>query len=118
MADSDSGTPAPNDSGFRLRTRLGLYLIAWVGALLATNPNGGLIALIWMFPVGLAAFIDRRWGSDGGWAVFWACCAIYVVHGILYFRSRTKRSTLILLAVLVILLICNVSGCRSMINTH
>ena len=111
-----SALEARNSIGSRYKVIV--YLIAWVGALFATSPNVGFIALIYMFPLGLAGFIDRRWGNDGGWGVFWTCYAIYVLHGIFYFRSRTRKSTIILLAVLVVLLICNISGCRSMINTH
>jgi hypothetical protein len=71
-----------------------------------------------MFPLGLAAFIDPHWGNGGGWRVFAACIGIYLVHAYLYFRSRSLRSTLVLFAILVILLICNVSGCKAMLNTH
>jgi hypothetical protein len=71
-----------------------------------------------MFPLGLAAFIDPHWGNGGGWGVFAACIGIYLVHAYLYFRSRSLRSTLVLFAILVILLICNVSGCKAMLNTH
>jgi len=71
-----------------------------------------------MFPLGLAAFIDRKWANSGGWEVFAACIAVYLIHAWFYFRSRTLRTTLLLFGVLAILLICNVSGCRAMINTH
>jgi len=71
-----------------------------------------------MFPLGLAAFIDRKWANSGGWEVFAACIAVYLIHAWFYFRSRTLRITLLLFGVLAILLICNVSGCRAMINTH
>ena len=94
------------------------YSLAWLAALFATNPNGGLWALAWMFPLGLAAFIDRQWANSGGWGVFGACIGIYLVHAYLYFRSRTLRSTLFLFVVMTVLLICNVSGCRAMIHTQ
>jgi hypothetical protein len=92
--------------------------VAWFAALFATNPNGELWALAWMFPLGLAAFVDRHWANSGGWGVFIGCIAVYVIHAWFYFRSRTLRLTLFLFGVLAILLICNVSGCRAMINTR
>jgi len=44
--------------------------VAWLVALFATNPDGGLWALAWMFPLGLAAFINPHWANSGGWGVF------------------------------------------------
>jgi hypothetical protein len=102
----------------RLRYKIISYVVAWLVALFATNPNGGLWALAWMFPLGLAAFIDPHWGNNGGWGVFAACIGIYLVHAYFYFRSRNVRATLVLFGILVILLICNVSGCKAMLNTH
>ena len=102
----------------RLRYKIIYYTIAWLGALYATNPNGGLWALVWMFPLGLAAFIDPHWGNGGGWGVFGGCIAVYVIHAWFYFRSRNLHTTLVLIGILAILLICNVSGCRPMINTR
>jgi hypothetical protein len=100
------------------RYKIAAYVAAWIAALFATNPNGGLWALAWMFPLGLAAFINRRWGNDGGWGVFAACVGVYVVHGYFYFRSRSVRSTVLLFALLVILFLCNISGCREMLPGH
>jgi len=60
----------------------------------------------------------RIWGNNGGWGVFAACIGIYLVHAYFYFRSRNVRATLVLFGILVILLICNVSGCKAMLNTH
>jgi hypothetical protein len=102
----------------RLKYKLLIYIGAWLAALFATNPNGGLWALAYMFPLGLAAFIDVRWGNDGGWWVLAACVGIYVVHGYFYFRSRTRRSFLIWLAVLVALFLCNIPGCHKMFPGH
>jgi len=42
------------------------YIVAWLVALFATNPDGGLWALAWMFPLGLAAFINPHWGNQWG----------------------------------------------------
>lgn len=100
------------------RYKLLAYLLAWFLALLATDPSAGLWALAYMFPLGLAAFVNLHASNDGGWGVFALCIAIYLLHGFFYFRSRTSRSTLLWLAALVILLVCNISGCRAMINGH
>ncbi len=97
-----------------LRYKIISYVVAWLVALFATNPNGGLLALAWMFPLGLAAFIGPHWGHGGGWGVFAGCIGVYLVHAYFYFRSRNLRSTLLLFGVLAILLICNVAGCRAM----
>jgi len=98
--------------------KIACYIAAWVLALVATNPDGGLWALMYMFPLGLAEFVNHRSAANGGWGIFLGCVGIYVVHGYFYFRARNTRSTLLLLGVLVILLVCNVAGCRAMINTH
>ncbi len=100
-------------AGVRLSYKLTGYILVWLIALFATNPTLHYWALAYLFPLGLAAFLNLRWGNDGGWGVFGLCIAIYVVQAIFYFRSKTVRSTVLWLAVLVILLICNVAGCRS-----
>ena len=96
-----------------LRFKLIAYIIAWLAALVATNPSGNFWSLAYLFPLGLAAFANLRWGNDGGWGVLGLCVAIYVAHAIFYFRSKTSRSTAFWLAVLIALLICNVAGCRA-----
>lgn len=106
------------NAGIRLRYKIIGYIAAWIAALFATNPDGGLWALAYMFPLGLAAFLNRRWGNDGGWGVLGACVAIYIVHAYFYFRSKTVRSTVILFGVLVILFLTNISGCREMLPKH
>jgi hypothetical protein len=102
----------------RLRYKVIAYVGAWILALLATNPDGGLRALAWMFPLGLFAFVHLRGAQAGGWGVFLVCIGVYLVHAYFYFRSRSTRSTVLLFAFLVILLICNVSGCRNMIHVR
>jgi hypothetical protein len=42
------------------------YVLASLAALFATNPDGGLWALAWMFPLGLAAFIKSAMGQQRG----------------------------------------------------
>jgi hypothetical protein len=96
-----------------LKYKIICYAVAWLAALSATNPNGGLWALAWMFPLGLAAFINRQWANNGGWRIFAACIALYVIHAWFYFCWRTLRTTLFLFGVLAILLICNVSECHA-----
>lgn len=54
----------------------------------------------------------------GAWTVLFGVVALYVVHAIFFFRARTTRSILILLGVLIILLLCNVAGCRAINHPH
>jgi hypothetical protein len=63
-----------------------------------------------MFPLGLAAFIDRQWANSGGWGVFAGCIAVYLIHAWFYFRSRNSRTTLFLFGVLAILQRFGVQG--------
>jgi hypothetical protein len=118
MADSSQLSQPARSNSIRPRYKIIGYIVAWLVALFATNPDGGLWALAWMFPLGLAAFVNPRWANSGGWGVFGACIGIYLVHAYFYFRSRTLRSTLFLFGVMAILLTCNVPGCRAMINTR
>jgi hypothetical protein len=103
---------------FSLKQKAIAYSVAWIVALIATNPTGSLWPLIYMFPMGLWQIFYRPSLRDGGWSVLIVGFAVYVLHAFFYFRSRTRRSTMIWFAILVLLLLCNVSGCREMINTH
>jgi hypothetical protein len=116
MIDPNPAAQRSNKIG--LKYKIILYVVAWIGALFSANPDGGLWSLAYMFPLGLAAFINLRWGNDGGWGVLWACLAVYLVHAWFYFRSRHTRSTLLMLAVLILLFAMNVPGCRAMIGRH
>ena len=78
----------------------------------------GIWPLAYMFPIGLLAVIDRHLANDGGWGVFIGCYVVYIVHAFFFFRSKTTLRTAILYGVLVILLICNIAGCREMIPSH
>lgn len=118
MTDSVNSAESKGDKPMPLKYKLILYVGAWIAALFATDPSGGFWTLVYMFPLGLAAFINVHWGNDGGWGVLAACVGVYVVHGFFYFRSRSKRSTLLLFAVLVVLLLCNISGCHKMFPGH
>jgi hypothetical protein len=118
MPEPDASQTSRAASAIRLRYKILAYVVAWVGALFATDPSGGLWALAWMFPLGLPAFVNRRWGNDGGWWVLAACYAVYVVHGYSYFRSKRLFSTVLLYALLIGLLVCNVGGCGRMVHGH
>ena len=107
----------PDENQVRLRNKIIAYVVAWLLALFATNPNGGLWSLAWMFPLGLLAFFHAPAGQ-GGWGTLLGATAVYLVHAFFYFRSRTRRTTWILLGILALVLICNVSGCRQMLNGH
>jgi predicted anti-sigma-YlaC factor YlaD len=115
MAEPAAAELAERNS-IRLGYKIIAYIGAWIAALLLTAP--GLWPLAWMFPLGLLAVFDRHLANAGGWGVLTGCYAVYVVHGFFYFRSKTTLQTVILYAVLVILLIGNVAGCREMMHTH
>jgi hypothetical protein len=113
MTDSDVGTKA---SQVRLLYKIIAYVAAWIAALLLTAP--GMWPLAYMFPLGLIAVFDRHLANDGGWGVLIGLYLVYIVHGYFYFRSKTTLRTAILFGVLVVLLTCNVAGCRDMIHPH
>jgi hypothetical protein len=85
MADSSHVSQLTRSNSIRPRYKIIAYIVAWLVALFATNPNGGLWALVWMFPLGLAAFINPRWANSGGWGVFGAC-----IEFILFMRIFTS----------------------------
>jgi len=114
MTESDPGEA--RQSPVRLRYKIIAYVATWITALLLTAP--GMWPLAYMFPLGLVAVIDRHLANDGGWGVLISCYAVYIVHGFFYFHSKTTLRTAILYAVLVVLLIGNVAGCRGMIHSH
>lgn len=110
--------PLTGESRGQIRTlyKVLAYVAIWIAALLLTAP--GLWPLAYMFPLGIAAVIDRHWANSLGWWGFITLYAIYIVHGFFYFRSKTAMQTTILYGVLVILLVGNVAGCREMIHSH
>ena len=100
----------------RLSYKIILYVAAWIIALLLTAP--GMWPLAYMFPLGLIAIFNIHLANDGGWGVFFGLYIVYIVHGYFYFRSKTMLRTVILFGALVVLLTCNVAGCREMIHSH
>lgn len=100
------------------RYKIALYVIAWAAALFATNPSASLFPLIYIFPLGLFAFLFPKSTASDGWAILIRVLALYVVHAVLYFRARSRVTVAVMLGILVLALICNVAGCRRMIDTH
>lgn len=113
MADSEAVEKAGQ---VRLLYKIVVYVAAWIIALLLTAP--GMWPLAYMFPLGLIAVFDKHLANDGGWGVFFGLYIVYIVHAYFYFRSRTTMRTAILFGVLLVMLTCNVAGCREMIHTH
>src|SRR4029077_5639622 len=85
-----------------LKYKIIAYIVTWLVALFATNPNGKYWPLVYMFPLGLAGFADQH---SGGWGLFATCIGIYLAQAYFYFRSRKVWSTLLLFGLLVVLLI-------------
>jgi hypothetical protein len=108
--------PAPNQVA--LLQKVFAYALGWIGALIATDPTFGLWSLVWMFPLGLFAFVAPEHRQGSGWTVIAIGWMLYLIHAFFYFRSRSRRSSLSLLGLLVLLLLCNISGCREMIHAH
>lgn len=106
-----NGSKNPISLGYKIVS----YVVTWFLALVATDPSLGLWSLAWMFLLGLYAFGFPADKQHSGWGALIVGAVIYVVQAFFYFRSRTRRSTILWYAVLVILLMCNVKGCRSMI---
>jgi hypothetical protein len=63
MADSSHGRQLTRSNPVRPKYKIISYIVAWLAALFATNPDGGLWALAWMFLLGLAAFINPHWAT-------------------------------------------------------
>ena len=114
MPDPD----APRGGFAGTRVKLGLYIACWLIAFVATDPSTKYWPLVYMFPLGLFAFLFPNSTESSAWGIMFGVLAFYVAHAVVYFRSRTRARTIIMLAVLVLALLCNVSGCRRMLNTH
>jgi hypothetical protein len=112
----DESVAGASRGSVRLLYKIIAYVAIWAAALILTA--WGMWPLAYLFPIGLAAVVDRHLANDGGWGVMIGCYLVYVVHGFFYFRSKTTTRTVILFAVLVVLLIGNVAGCREMIQAH
>jgi hypothetical protein len=80
---------AERKSSIRRRWKFVVYIAIWIIALLLTAP--GMWPLAHMFPLGLAAVIDRHSANDGGWGVMIGCYLVYVVHGFFAFVPRRPR---------------------------
>jgi hypothetical protein len=115
MTDPNAGEPRRGNQ-VPLSYKTIAYIAVWIIALLLTAP--GMWPLAYIFPLGLIAVFDQHLANDGGWGVFIGLYVVYIVHGFFYFRSKTTPRTAILFGVLVVLLTCNVVGCREMIHTH
>jgi uncharacterized membrane protein len=66
MIDPDS-----RESQKRNCDKIIAYVAAWIVALLLTTL--GMWPLAYMFPLGLAAVINRDLANDAGWGVFIGC---------------------------------------------
>src|SRR5262249_59996637 len=96
MPDPTPGAGITSKQSLRLRYKIICYAVAWLAALFATNPNGGLWALARMFPLGLAAFIHRRWANSGRRGGFSGWLAAFFFPAVVFFRSRQFRAALFL----------------------
>ena len=100
------------------RSKIIAYVAVWLVALFATDPSLGLWALAWMFPLGLFALIPPSWQELGGRFGWWAASRFYVDPRRFLFPRPRKSRDLFWFAILVLLLVGNVAGCRSMNHPH
>jgi hypothetical protein len=114
MADS----PAGDDQRLPVKYKIILYVAAWLTALFLTDPTCSFWSLAYLFPLGLAAVLSHQLANDGGWWVLGGGAAVYLVHAYFYFRSKQAKVTWLFFAALILLLIGNVEGCRSMLPQH
>jgi hypothetical protein len=92
-----------------IRKRWLIFLLTWIGALVAACPDPRGIMLVPLFPLGLAFLLHYE---DGGGMVLTLGWATYLVLSIYVMTSRTKKRFYILYGVLLVLLILNVGGCH------
>lgn len=117
--ESPLGTSAPPPAAnAKVWQKIVAYLLAWIVAFVATQPSGALFPLIWMYPIGLFAVFYPPALRSASWAPLLIGYGIYIAHACFYFTSKPMRRTTFWFAVLVVLLVCNTGGCRSMLNTH
>src|SRR5262249_47845851 len=64
MPDPTPGAGITSKQSVRLRYKIICCAVAWLAALFATNPNGGLWGLAWVFSLRLASFFDSRGGHQ------------------------------------------------------
>jgi len=102
--------------------RLGLWLLAWAIAAVATvAPAFPLVILFWMFPVGLAApFGAANWSSaEASYGVMIIGWLFYVALSIYALRQRKRIRYFWAYTILLVFLAFNVAGCRYEIaHTH
>ncbi len=113
--------PSPPEPQVRATSsRVLLYLVTWLVALLTLSRDIRLVTLLWVFPIGLCAPFSLPQGQHeaqatvylwilGGWA-------LYLVHAVLFFRTTRIPWLTILYVLLCLLLITNVSGCQHMLH--
>jgi hypothetical protein len=102
-----------------LRWRIGLWILAWIIAIIATTEGGfGLLLYSWMFPAGLLAlFTPKDWNPPINETVIlimgWALYVALTVVGLL---QKRRVRYFIAFGFLCVLLALNVVGCHVMIN--
>jgi hypothetical protein len=97
------------------KTRIRIYLAAWLVALVCTCPVPGALPFIPLFPVGLFFFFTKTGGSnDPSLAAFgWL---LYAAHALVFFLTSKRTLYFIAFVIFAILLLTNVVGCRNMLS--
>ena len=102
-----------------LRWRIGLWILAWVIATIATIEGGfALLLYCWMFPYGLLAlFTPKNWDPPINEVVILVTAwALYVGLTIFGLLQKKRVRYFIAFGILCVLLALNVVGCHVLIN--
>jgi len=85
-----------------MKYKIGAYVLAWIGAFVATDPTHDLWALIYLFPLGLWAFLFPAHRQSAGSIVYLLTVVLYFLQGVFYFRSRRTGLTCFLFGLLIL----------------
>ena len=95
------------------KARLLAYVSAWIIALMITCPFG--INLLPLFPLGI--FLALNFNMMGGNEMGYACAGwvLYTIHAAFLFITSSRTFYYVAYAILLIMLITNVTGCRNLL---
>ena len=101
--------PSPEIS---LGRRCGLWLVAWVVALVITLPNPKAVALVWVFPFGLLRLMG--WTIDRYVAALMVGWLPYTVLTVAALSTRQRKVYFVIYGILCAMLLLNAIGCHMM----
>ena len=119
--------PPPEPDGIRLGGRFFVLAITWFTALFVTHPDIRAFPGIYLFPIGLGSLLDRILPPKSDGSLVWIIIGWLpnpLVLGWLFYGALSAGILLsskrlwffVFYALLTILLITNVAGCREMLS--